>query len=98
MGMIDQGKMLWKAKQVQGELKKTEVEAKSNNGWVTVVFNGELRLKEIHLSEEAMKAQKYELEKILQTTISEGLSRTQGVVAEKTRQVMKDLNLNIPGL
>jgi len=99
MGLMDQGKMLLKARKVQKELKNTEVEAASNNGWVMVVFNAEMKIKELKLSDEAMGSEnKSELEKVLQNTIAEGLSRAQAVAAEKTKEAMKGLNLNIPGM
>ena len=99
MSLFDQGKMLLKAKQVQKDLKNTEVEAKSGNGHVMVVVNGEMHLKEIEISEEALTPEnKRQLEKDVQQTISEAMSRAQAVAAEKTRAIMKDMNLNIPGL
>ena len=100
MGLLDQGKMLLKARKIQKELKNTEVEAASNNGWVTVVFNAEMKLKELKLSDEAMmnSENKSELEKVLQNTIAEGLSRAQAVAAEKTKEAMKDIGMNLPGL
>lgn len=98
MGIMDQGKMLLKARKVQKELKNTEVESASNNGWVTVVFNAEMKIKELKLSDEAMSGDKSELEEVLKNTIAEGLSRAQAVAAEKTKEAMKDLNLNIPGM
>jgi len=97
--MFDQAKMFWKARQVQKELKNTEIEAKSNDGMVSVVVNGELHLKQVTLDESALKSEnKKALEKAIQTTISEAMSRAQAVAAEKTKAAMKDLNLNIPGL
>lgn len=96
---MDQGKMLLRARQVQKELKNTEVEASSNNGWVNVVFNAEMKIKSVNIAEEALAPEKKrELEKVLQNTIAEALSRAQAVAAEKTKEVMKDLNLNIPGM
>lgn len=97
--MLDQAKMLWKANQVRNELKKTEIEAKSNDGAVTVVVNGELNMKSIELNEEMLKPEnKRQLEKSIQSTVSEALSRAQAIAAEKTKAVMKDLNINIPGM
>lgn len=97
MNIFDQGKALLKAQKVQKELKKTEVEAESSNGWVKVTFNGEMRIKEIKFSEDALKPEnKRELEKITEKTISEALARVQTVAAEKTRAVMKDLGMNLP--
>ena len=97
--MFDQAKMLWKANQIKKELKKTEIEAKSNDGSVMVVVNGEMNLVSIELNEEMLKPEnKRYLEKAIQNTVSEAMSRAQAVAAEKTREVMKDMNLNIPGL
>ena len=97
--MLDQGKMLLRARAVQKELKNTEVEAASNNGWVSVVVSAEMKVKSIKLSDEAVNPEnKNELEKVLERTIAEALSRAQAVAAEKTKAAMKDLNLNIPGL
>ena len=97
--MFDQAKMLWKANQVRKELKNTEIEAKSNDGTITVVVNGEMHIVNLELNEEALKPEnKRNLEKAIQNTVSEALSRAQAVAAEKTKEVMKDLNINIPGM
>lgn len=97
--MFDQAKMLWKARQVQKELKNTEIEAQSNDGAVKVIINGEMHLKSIEIAEESLKPEnKKNLEKTIQNTVSEAMSRAQAYAADKTKTVMKDLNLNIPGL
>ena len=99
MGLFDQGKMLLKAKQVQKELKNTEVEAKSGDGSVMVVVNAEMHLKEIQFDETFLKPEnKRLLERNVQQTMSEALSRAQAVAAEKTKEIMKDMNLNFPGM
>jgi DNA-binding YbaB/EbfC family protein len=97
--MFDQAKMLWKAKQVQKELKNTEIEAQSNDGVVKVVVNCEMHIKSIELDENALKPEnKRALEKTLQNTLGEAMSRAQALAAQKTKDVMKDMNLNIPGM
>ena len=97
--MLDQAKMLWRANQVRNELKKTEIEAKSNDGSVVVIVNGEMHILKIELNEEMLKPEnKRSLEKSIQNTTAEALSRAQAIAAEKTKAVMKDLNLNIPGM
>lgn len=97
--MFDQAKMLWKANQVRKELKNTEIEAKSNDGTVEVVVNGEMHIVEIKLNEEMLKPEnKKHLENAIKNTVSEALSRAQAVAAEKTKEVMKDMNINIPGM
>jgi len=101
--MVDFGKIkdLYKlqkqAREIQKELKDTEVEAKSNDGWVTVVFNGEQHLQEIEIAEEALKPEnKRELEKQLKNTISQSISRSQALAAEKMKDVMGGMGL--PGI
>lgn len=86
-----------KAKAIQKELKDVEVEASSNDGWVTVVFNGEQHLTEIQISEDALRPEnKRELEKDLKNSISQAISRAQAVAAEKMKDVAG--GLGIPGL
>ncbi|MEI6499110.1 MAG: YbaB/EbfC family nucleoid-associated protein [bacterium] len=101
--MVDFGKMkdLYelqkKARKVQKELKDIEVEASSNDGWVTVVFNGEQHLVEVQLAEESLRPEnKRELEKDLKNVVSQAIARSQAIAAEK----MKDIagGMGIPGL
>ncbi|MEK9155987.1 MAG: YbaB/EbfC family nucleoid-associated protein [Patescibacteria group bacterium] len=101
--MVDFGKMkdLYelqkKARQIQKELKETEIEAKSNSGWVTVIFNGEQHMTEIDIDENALRPEnKRELEKEIKNTVSQAVARAQAHAAEKMKGVMG--NLNIPGL
>lgn len=86
-----------KARAIQKELKDTEIEAKSNDGWVTVVFNGEQHLVDVDIDEEALSPDnKKELEKDLKNTITQAISRAQAYAAEKMKAIAG--NLNIPGL
>lgn len=86
-----------KARAIQKELKNTEIEASSNDGWVTVVFNGEQHLTDIDINEEALKPEnKLTLEQDLKNTVSQAVSRSQAHAAEKMRAIAG--NLNIPGL
>ncbi len=101
--MVDFGKVkdLYKlqkqAREIQKELKDTEIEAKSNDGWVTVVFNGEQHLTEVTLNAEALKPEnKKELEKQILNTISQAISRSQALAAEKMKDVMGGMGM--PGM
>jgi DNA-binding YbaB/EbfC family protein len=101
--MVDFGKMkdLYelqkKARAIQKELKDIEVEASSNDGWVTVVFNGEQHLTGIEIAEEALHPEnKRELEKDLKNSISQAISRAQAVAADKMKSVAG--GMGIPGL
>lgn len=100
---FSQAKQLWdlqrKAKAIQKELKETEIEAKSGDGRITVVFNGEQHIQDIQIDSSLLNPDnKHELEKNLKTVIAEALSRAQALAADRTKDVMKDMNLNIPGL
>lgn len=87
-----------KAKNVQKELRDTEIEATSSDGKVTVVFNGELKLVDLTIDKDYMEHNSIQdLEKALKTSIAECLSKSQQVAAEKTREIMKELNINLPG-
>lgn len=101
--MVDFGKMkdsyalIKRAKQIQKELKDTEIEAKSSSGWVTVVFNGEQHMTAIDIAEEALQpGNKRELEKELKNTVSQAIARAQAYAAEKMKEIAG--GLNIPGL
>ena len=101
--MFDKAKQMYglqkKAKQVQKELKDTEIEAKSTDGMISAVFTGEQKIKSITIDESLLVAdKKKELEEKLVRVVSEGLSRSQAVAAEKAKGLMGDLGMNIPGL
>ena len=97
--MFDQMKAVLKARAVQNELKKTEIDAASREDLVKVTVTGELKLKEINLADAIVDInRKAELERLIQTTVAEALARAQQIAAEKTREAMKDMGVNIPGL
>ena len=101
--MFDKTKQLYslqkKAKQVQKELKNTEVEAKSTDGMISVVLSADQKIKSIEIDDSLLNTQvKKELEEKLVRVVSEGLSRAQAVAAEKTKGLMGDMGLNIPGM
>jgi hypothetical protein len=86
-----------KARKLQKELKDTEIEAKSSDGWVTVVFNGEQHMTEISIDDEALSIEnKRELEKDIKNTVSQAIARAQAYAAEKMKEITG--SLNIPGL
>ena len=98
-GMFDQAKALYKAKKVQGELQKTEIEASGGDGNVVVVFNGELKLQKLEIADVMLTPdRKLELERLIKETITQAMQRAQQVATDKTREVMKELGVNIPGL
>ncbi len=97
--MKDLYDMQKKAKAMQKELRETEIEAVSSDGKIIVVFNGELKLVGLTINESYMEDHSVkELETNLKTTLSEAMSKAQQVAAERTREIMKDMNINLPGM
>lgn len=97
--MLDQMKMVLKAKAIQNELKKTEIDATSRDNLVSVTVTGELKLKSVTIDPSMLNPdKKLELERLIQATVAEALQQAQQIAAEKTREVMKDLGVNIPGM
>lgn len=99
--MFDKAKQMYelqkKAREIQKELKNTEVEAKAANGLVTVVFNGEQHIQSIDIDQSLLKSEnKNDLEKALQQAVAEAISRVQAIAAEKMKAIAGDLN--IPGM
>ncbi len=101
--MFDKAKQLYqlqkKAKEVQKELRNTEIEAKSTDGLISIVFSADQKIKEIKIDESLLSSErKRELEDKLVRIISEGLSRVQAVAAEKTKGLMGEMGINLPGM
>lgn len=83
-----------KAKKVQKELQDLLIEASSMEGKVTVVFNGEQKIEEIHIDETLLTAQnKLVLEKAIKDAITQALKKAQQVAADKMKAVAGDMGL-----
>lgn len=100
--MLDKMKQLYdmqkKAKQIQKELKETEIEAQSANGLVSVVFNGEIHIVEVKIDESMLApAKKHELEQAIRHTIGQAIAKAQAIAAEKAKSMMGDMGINLPG-
>lgn len=101
--MLDKMKQLYqlqkKAKEIQKNLRDTEIEAKSSNGLVAVVYNGEQKMVSVEIDQSLLSPdRKTELEQTLIRVAAEAQSRAQSIAAEKTKEVMKEMGMNIPGL
>ncbi|MFH1855261.1 MAG: YbaB/EbfC family nucleoid-associated protein [bacterium] len=101
--MFDKAKEMYqlqkKAKEIQKQLKNTEVEAQSSDGLVTAVFTADQKMKSISINEEMLKSEKKrDLEETIMKVITEALSRAQAVAADKTKGLMGEMGLNIPGM
>lgn len=101
--MLDKMKQLYelqkKAKEVQKELRDTEVEACSADKAVCIVFNGEQHIVDVKIDESLLSAdRKRDLEQTIVKVTAEAISKTQALAAEKTKDVMKSMGMNIPGM
>lgn len=99
--MLDKAKQLWelqkKAREIQKQLKETEIEAKSASGLVKVIFNGEQHIQSVEIDESLLNVEnKRTLEKAIQQCVSEAIARAQAIAAEKMKVIAGDLN--IPGM
>lgn len=101
--MLDKMKQLYQlqkqAKTVQKELRDTEIEAKSADGEIMVVVNGEQKITEIKIGEKYLNIdKKSELENTLLKVASEASEKAQSIAAEKSKDMMKGMGLNLPGM
>lgn len=101
--MLDQMKQLYgmqkKARQIQKELKETEIEAQSSDGAVSVVFNGEIRIIEVVINESLLAPEKKrELEQAVKNTVAQAISKAQAIAAEKAKGMMGDMGIKLPGM
>ena len=88
-----------KARSVQKELKNLEIEAVSPDDAVKVVFNGELKLQSVVIDQAYYDNHNAkDLGRVIETTITDALDQAQKVAADRTRDMMKDLNINLPGM
>lgn len=101
--MLDKMKQVYdlqkKAKQIQKELKDTEIEAKSGDGGVVVVFNGEIHITDVTVDEALLSPEKkHQLEQDIKNTVAQAISKAQAIAAEKAKTMMGDMGINLPGM
>ncbi len=86
-----------KAKQAQKELKNLEIEAKSADGAVSVVVNGEMKVVEVLVNDSELRPEnKHHLEQALKETVGQAMAKAQSESASRLQPLLKDLNL--PGM
>jgi len=86
-----------KAKQVQKELKTLEIEARSSDGEVVAVVNGEMKIVEISINDEMLDpARKTELQNMLKDTVGQAMAKAQAESAARLQPILKDFNF--PGM
>jgi nucleoid-associated protein EbfC len=95
--MFEKSKALFELKKIQSALAKEIIEVEAGNGAVKVKINGEQKIQKITLDEEMVReADIAKVEKWIESAITQAITRSQQLAAEKMRSVAGGLGL--PGL
>lgn len=100
MGLFGQAKDLYKlqkkAKQIKEELKNIHIEAEVEG--VKVVINAEQEVQSVNITEDLLKPEnQIKLQTLLLTVFNKAVKKSQEVAAERMRDMMGDLGMNMPG-
>ena len=97
MSMLDKGKALLELKKIQSALSKEMIEVEAGNGAVKVKINGEQKIQKVTLDAEMIaEADVAKLEKWIESAVTQAITRSQQLAAEKMRSMAG--GLGIPGL
>lgn len=95
--MFEKSKALFELKKIQSALAKEVIEVEAGNGAVKVKINGEQKIQKITLDEAIVRdADISKVEKWIESAITQAITRSQQLAAEKMRSVAGGLGL--PGL
>ncbi len=95
--MFEKGKALFELKKIQSALAKEMIEVETGNGAVRIKINGEQKIQKITLDEAMIReADISKVEKWIESGITQAITRSQQLAAEKMRSVAG--GLGIPGL
>lgn len=95
--MFDKAKAIFELKKIQSQLAKEVIEVETGNGAVTVRMNGEQKVKGVSLDRDKLDFDDIErLEKLIESAVTQAITRSQQVAAEKMKSVTGGLGL--PGL
>lgn len=100
MGIFGQAKDLYqlqkKAKKIKEELKNLHIEAEVDG--VKVIINAEQEVQDVIIVEEMLKPENLEkLQTAIKTVFNKAIKKAQEVAAERMRDMMGDLGMNMPG-
>lgn len=97
MSMLDKGKALLELKKIQSALSKEMIEVEAGNGAVRVKINGEQKIQKVTLDPDLIaEADVERLEKWIESAVTQAITRSQQLAAEKMRSMAG--GLGIPGL
>ncbi len=100
MGLFGQAKDMYKlqkkAKQIKADLKNLHIEAEIDG--VKVIMNAEQEIQEVKIPENMLSKENLKkLENTLKTVINKATKKSQEIAAERMRDMMGDLGMNLPG-
>ena len=95
--MFDKAKTLYELKKIQSALAKEKIEVETGNGAVKVTINGEQKIQSIKINPDMVELGEIsKLEKWVESAVTQAITRSQQVAAEKMKSVAG--GLGIPGL
>jgi DNA-binding protein YbaB len=95
--MFEKSKAIFELKKIQSALAKEMIEVEAGNGAVKVKINGEQKIQKITLDEAIIRdAEITKVEKWIESAITQAITRSQQLAAEKMRSMGG--GLGIPGL
>ncbi len=87
-------KQAMQMRKMQKELAKEVVEVEAGDGAVKIQINGEQKVKDVTLDSERTQDQE-KLEKWLESAITQAISKSQQIAADKMKNMGGDLNLGM---
>lgn len=95
--MFDKAKTLLELKKIQSALAKEVIEVESGNGAVKIQINGEQKIKKVMIDSNLIDTDDLgQLEKWIESAVTQAITRSQQVAADKMKSVAG--GLGIPGL
>jgi len=94
--MLGKAKTLMQLRKIQSQLAKEVVEVEAGDGAVVIQISGEQKIKSVRIDQEKVDGDFERLEKWLESAITQGITKSQQLAAEKMREISG--SLGIPGL
>lgn len=88
-------KQLMQLRKIQKELSREVVEVQAGDGAVSIQINGEQKVKKVTIDHERT-SDNAQLEKWLESAITQAISKSQQIAADKMKSITG--GLNIPGM
>jgi DNA-binding protein YbaB len=94
--MFEKSKALFELKKIQSALSKEIIEVEAGNGAVKVKINGEQKIQKITLDEAVIRdTEMAKVEKWIESAITQAITKSQQLAAEKMRSVAGGLGLGL---